>query len=537
MFFRQKIDKNIENDDDLETLVLRLETSSYTEDKLDTLQLLYDYSLRDPISTGTYSLNAIIESIKDLEDISYNMKILLTVFKSAYRCEFVDLLLKKDDNIEILIDNYTKDSDMIYELLKILSESEKFTKRLILCKNVSYYLVKGLDDGKYEVVLKVIPISEDFRKQLLFEGIFEKIQSKLEDQYYELCMTLTETLLKDNHFNQNYFIETNWTVYLKYLQSKTYEVFKVLSSLVDNTNGNIHYIKKQIYRVVDFPTCVKYEQYLFIYRMIYNDLFFLNEYIAIYNKVSFEESVGRILKEEMNSIADVQRESSTTSIEVTKVYLVIYYILNNQIIKFKQKDANTALLLISEVLIYSDLYTKADEYLRSQENKQIANGLTDSNYTNTFNDLLYRNITKDEDLFYSLLLIFTVRDIPTDCLVFENIPININTILFILFSFDSPKVQPITQSIVEIIYDGSKEYNLKCFCVLLCLMHDIRLNFNDSMCLKYLKKTRFFLSSIDVQSNFFLPDDCINILLDKINEIILKYSERVKRDDLLNYVK
>ncbi|KAF9763312.1 hypothetical protein NGRA_1356 [Nosema granulosis] len=541
MFFKQKPDKHIEEDEDLETLVLRLETSSYTEDKIDTLQLLYEFSRKDPISTGTYSLNAILDSIKDLDDIHYSIQILLTVFRSIHSLEFTDLFLKRDENIEILVENSSKDPEKVYEILSIMAENDRFKERLLLCKNISYYLVSGLDENRYEVLQKVIPVSEQFRKQLLFEGIFEKIESKLEARYSEWCMLLIEMLLEDKHFNQNYFIETAWTVILNYIDTRATDVFRLLNCLVDNTNGNIQYIKKNVYKFVSFDLAIKKKQYNFIYSMIYNDLFFLKEFIGIYNKYTFKEITNSFLKQyakdvnvEKLDVKDIENlgvetENNVVQDNINKTYLIIYYILNNETISFNENQ-NSALLLISEVLIYSNSFGQYPVNI---------------NTASEINSLLYKNITKDLSLFYKLLLILTVRDIPTENCIRENINIDINTVLFILFSFDTSRVEPISQSILEVINDDSKDAlskdalskdeHLKWFCILLCLMHNIRLNFNNACCLKYLRKIRNLLSSPDIKKEMFLLDDCINILLDKVNELVLKYSERCTKEDLLNY--
>lgn len=505
MFFSKPSKQQEEHEDDLETLVLRLETSCYTEDKIDTLKLLYEYSLKDPISTGTYSLNSVIDTMKDLDDISYNVKILKSIFSSGLAFEFIDLFLKREENLNIIINCWANGQNEVNQVLELMSIHKTFKNKLIQCKNISFYLVTGLDNDNFKILMEVIPLSQNFRQQLIFDGIFEKLLLKLQFKYVDWCMKLICLLLRNNHFGQNYFIETNWTTILKFTKQKTQEVYDLLICMVDLTNTNIKYIKENVYKVVNLKESIEKQQYYFCYLLISNDALYLKDFIEIFNNecTNFDGIDG----------------------EIDRTILLLHCFTKNRLIDLNNRSNtfqfNSALLLLSEVLFHIDksLISKADKYL---ESVGIVESKTEE--AKTEEDISLEKHFEDTTLPYKLLLIFTLRELSANTVQVQTV--NIDSILYILFAYDTTKVQSMSSLLTEIIYDDTQDENLISFCVLACLMHDIRLNMNNFCLLKHLKRLRFILSSIKIDSEFFIIDECSNILIDKVNELVFKLSER-----------
>lgn len=86
----------------LQTLNQRLKGATYLEDKIETIEILFDEVKKDPNGVGIHCLSAIIESMESFVH-KLHFEILRNVFMSLNGREFVEMVVKNGRFIDILI--------------------------------------------------------------------------------------------------------------------------------------------------------------------------------------------------------------------------------------------------------------------------------------------------------------------------------------------------------------------------------------------------------------------------------------------------
>ncbi|KAK6089723.1 hypothetical protein P3W45_001225 [Vairimorpha bombi] len=477
MFFFGNDTSVNEEEDNIEILISRLEHSEYVEDKMDALYELEKYADKNILETGTYGLLPLIESIPDLQDISYNLKILHKVFTSVYSDEFVDLLIKNHESLDILISNRKKDYEGLYNLMKVLVLNKEFCKRLVLVKNVAHYCVKQIEFGRLEMIQNMINLSHNFDKEIVFEGVFEKLINLFTDSVEnhqnnlsEDIINLISKLIENNHFNQNYFIETDWNkLPYEYIYNMILESTKYLNLFFE-----IYYSDDAIRGDVTTNDAIRSD-------VVTNDV--INDGL-VNNDVINDDHIN------------------------DHVIIIIWYLINNRILRFKKNGFEY--LICSEILKYY-----SDKLI--EDSKRYTKICKKSEY-----DKYERSIQDNPDLLSHILLLFSFRNIDHS-LNISLTNINENTVIYFIILSNTEDIKENSAYIIDKINSENIDKTLKKYYIFLCILHNININYNKFHKKKFLKDFRRLISEEDINSEYFIIEEAKNILLDKINEMICLY--------------
>jgi hypothetical protein len=518
MFFFGNDTSVNEEEDNIEILISRLEHSEYVEDKMDALYELEKYADKNILETGTYGLLPLIESIPDLQDISYNLKILHKVFTSVYSDEFVDLLIKNHESLDILISNRKKDYEGLYNLMKVLVLNKEFCKRLVLVKNVAHYCVKQIEFGRLEMIQNMINLSHNFDKEIVFEGVFEKLINLFTDSVEnhqnnlsEDIINLISKLIENNHFNQNYFIETDWNKL-----PVNNDTMMIFCGLVDNTNNNVNYIKDSLYRYIKFSKALEIKEYEYIYNMILESTKYLNLFFEIYysddairGDVTTNDAIrSDVVTNDVINDGLVNNDVINDDHINDHVIIIIWYLINNRILRFKKNGFEY--LICSEILKYY-----SDKLI--EDSKRYTKICKKSEY-----DKYERSIQDNPDLLSHILLLFSFRNIDHS-LNISLTNINENTVIYFIILSNTEDIKENSAYIIDKINSENIDKTLKKYYIFLCILHNININYNKFHKKKFLKDFRRLISEEDINSEYFIIEEAKNILLDKINEMICLY--------------
>ncbi|KAF5140014.1 vesicular transport protein [Vairimorpha ceranae] len=484
-FFKGSVDNDNE-EESIDLLISRLEHSEYLEDKYDALEELEKLSAKNIIEVGTHGLQPIIFSTNELSDISCQFRILASIFTSEYSDEFIALLLKNQELIEILMNNRHKDSTGFFNLLLILTLNLDFCKTFVKIKDASHYSVNLIDKNNIDIIKRLIKIDNNFDKEIVFDSIFEKLINGVPNN--SSFVNLILELLENNHFNQNYFVETDWYKML------TCGYFNILNILIDNTNNNIEYIKDNIYRYYSFDKALKDKNYEYIYKMIYKS----RSYRKILSEIFYSETYEDIFT--VNFEDNIEHNE-----EVNEFILLTYYFMHKKILKFQ--PTGFVYLIYSELLW--DLKSIPKILISQSKYKCIV-----------------------EQIYYSshsvsrLLLLYVFRNIEFN-LELSLIDFNLQTSIYHLIMADTNYVLEHLSFFKEKIYDQNENVLLKKICILLCCIHEIKINFNKAYIIENAKYIRKFLINLSLDSDFYLIDEALILIIDKINELINLYNNNL----------
>jgi hypothetical protein len=279
MFFNRKPKmETLSPEDELELLSGRLETSMYHEDKVDSLGLILDMSKEHPVLVGTHVMQPVIRSAGEMDEVSMHISILRSILGSVYGREFVDMLLVDLQSLDILCGciRKSKCAEDVYELLCSLSCSELFTTQILKIPSVAHCCTLMARQGKTRLLQILADGGPDFKKQLIFEGVFENIVDAFREKPSDELLIALAQLLKNCSFGQDYFIELDWTLILSYKKAL---VYRVLIELVDLKNTQIRRLQSSIYRAIGLTRPYKHGQWCLLYKMICGNPEYTGEFV------------------------------------------------------------------------------------------------------------------------------------------------------------------------------------------------------------------------------------------------------------------
>lgn len=465
MFFRKARENAPTVEEELEILSNRLEGSVYYEDKISTLNAILQESEVHPFAVGTYALKNVIHSMEEMEEVATQLAILKNVFACSHKLEFADITVNDLDNLRILCDciKLQKNEKEAYDLLCKLSISELFSSQVLKITNIACYCTQMVRKGKTDLLPILIKEDLNFKKQIVFEGVFENILYTLERSYSKDVMCVLSTLLRDCSFNQNYFNELNWKSILKHLPEHPEEIFGVLTALVDLKNVEVQKLQNSVYKTTGLETAFRHKQWYLIYLMLKDNNAYTTEFVE--NILDFD---------------DVAKNFN----------------------RYTYRKQNEACVLI--------------DYL------------------------LHGNVNIPELNSYKIYAIQSLREqkIPVDILMkrsFEEIQSFDNAresavfdaLVFVIFNFDVSLSEKMVPVFINMFNDYTKPELHRNLCLISLLMFEtpiesISINIYE---IDYsLRKTRKILCNIDLNSEFYLIDEMIDMLLDNISALINKYT-------------
>lgn len=489
MFFFRKTSHSNEDEVNIEMLILRLDHSEYKEDKIDALYQLKERVDENIQGIGKYGINSIITSINDLDDIEDSLFILSKLLNCKHNDEFIDILLKESHNIDFLILNKNKSKENIYKLLKCLSNHSKFTYSFIKSKYAANYVIELINEEKYDFICKIINLDIYFDKQLVFEGIFEQlIVNFLNCKDFEIIKIIIQ-LINKNHFNQNYFIETEW-----YKMKEDKSFILIVNALLDNTNNNINYIKDSVYKFYDINQALEKKNYKFLYFLTCQNAKYFSMLQEKFNTETLEDVIPYCCKND-------DTKTISQNDECSYIEILSYYLLNRKFLQFNHNDFSY--FLISDIL--ENEYEKILNKIKKNSGK-------------------FQNIKNlNTDSLYNLYIILAFKCNMSD-FNFDIQDFNRNTVLSFLLLAEKNFIEQNCKNIVNIIYDESNDLIFRYYCVLICCINEINIKYNNFYKTKILKELRKNI----LNNDYFIIDEALNVIVEKIGELILNLNKSRK---------
>lgn len=233
----------------LDLLKNRLDSATYEEDKLDALSELYDLSLSEPAEVGICCLTSLVKSMRDMDDISYQEKIIENVFRTPIKKDLVDKLCEGRENAEI----FTRRSSTELSHLLDSIDSEQFYRFLVQDLEITSVIVSLLKNGCLQNVRRFLQSEEHLCGRVVFEGFLEAVLEQLAlfkrnkakvvelSEYYDLLLYL----LSVSTGNQDYFIKAGLIQIMMStgaITGKDIEVFSIVLNPLNRTYKNAQQI-------------------------------------------------------------------------------------------------------------------------------------------------------------------------------------------------------------------------------------------------------------------------------------------------------
>lgn len=468
MFFKRRHEAgSATTEEELEILSNRLEGSIYYEDKVGALNTLLKMSEIQPVATGTYALYNIIHSMKAMEDVSVQLSILRNILLCSHRLEFIDMIIKDLDCLEVLCDciKSKKNGGDVHDLLCTLNTSELFPSQVLRIPDMAYYCVQMVRERKTGLVLSLIERDLDFKKQIVFEGIFEAALDVLGENYSRDVIHVVSRLLRDCPFNQNYFSELDWKIVTRYLSLHPEEVFDVLTALVDLKNIDVDRLQSSVHKAVGLPSMFKYRQWNLIYLVIKDNVLLTEKFI-----------------EDVLDLDEIARRHSTdTHRKQNEACVLINYLLFHRSLKIP----DTGSYKVYGIQSLREQELPIDKFMRGAFEKIRRFG--DMKLSTTFDMLV-----------------------------------------FIIFNFDAVLVEEMVPTFIDIFSDYTRPEAHRNLCLIALLMLEIpieRININSCGVVCSLKAMRRLLCNVNLSSEFYLIDTMAEMLLDNISDLVGRYSQ------------
>ncbi|KAL6121219.1 hypothetical protein NUSPORA_01893 [Nucleospora cyclopteri] len=181
----------------LKKLILELTETSYEEDKIEILSIIYKSALEDPLTVGSFCIKPVFNMIFEMEDQHFQYKILEILFNTAFKEEFFDILAE-DENFEKIFDMSLAETLHLCSLFK----GRKFTEFTTKSGKAIRFLKNALKTTKSMEIADLIEINAE---ELVRNGAFK-------EEHLEI--NTMKLLLKNSVKNQNIFIKEK--MFVKY---------------------------------------------------------------------------------------------------------------------------------------------------------------------------------------------------------------------------------------------------------------------------------------------------------------------------------
>lgn len=254
--------------DTLLLLANRLESASYEEDTLETLQQLYPHASAHPEDVLELCFDAVLKSIEKTEDKASQGMILQTLYTSSYGGSVLRQLVSKEEYAEILLSSgvsflakviRTVNSD---KLFAFLSKNAKTTAVLMNLLRSEYFMEFS------QFIRQNTPLKE----MLVFEGALEEIvaiytseKRKAEGKRPASKQCLI-SILEGSPKNQQYFFETD--LFQQIVSEFTEDDLDVVQVLLDPQSKNYPIYQKRLMLPHIVTKAIECKAYNVIYNFI-----------------------------------------------------------------------------------------------------------------------------------------------------------------------------------------------------------------------------------------------------------------------------
>ncbi|KHN69089.1 hypothetical protein M896_090120 [Ordospora colligata OC4] len=463
MFFKrhaEPVNRCIE--EELDILSNRLNDSIYYEDRLDALNEILKASRTHPVEVGICALQSVINSMREMEDVSIHIEVIKNTLECRSRMEFIDIIVSNHSSLGAICSciQENKEEENIYDLLYELSISEAFPKCMPKIPNAAYYCVHMVKKKKTELISRLIECDVNFKKELTFAEVFENTLEVLRNGFSKEMMALLVHLLKDCTFNQNYFNELNWDAILKYRATHQNETDQVLSSLIDLKNPDFPRIQCSVHKRIEMQSLVNACEWRLIYLIIKDNAQYTQEALSLISSENIANAC--------NQKAFTRRNDA---------YLLADYLLMHDSFDLPEHDSYR-------------IYT-----LKCFHGRQLSL----------------------ESIASKMISEIDMLDRIDECSVLD-------LLVFVIFNFQASWADKITIKLVEIFNDYTRPNIHRSLCLIALMMLDTPIDsigVNQYAAAHILRETRLQLCSLSQHPELYMTDHMVDTLIDNVNDLIL----------------
>jgi hypothetical protein len=496
---RQKTNE-LSLEEELEIYNNRLETSQYLDDKLDALRCIEEVSRKNIFLVGVSSLDVVAKSLRNMDDVTIHKNILCDTFQSENGKEFVDIFLKDESNVQIILEFICNEKclDEMDEILLILLKNDSMKVSNLLSSMPSFpsAITSLISHSKFKAFPFLLESNGHFKKSCVFEGILEGLFNAMEiveGKNLKEPLGIITLLLKDSTQNQNYFFELKWRrILMKCMEVEPDGVFLLFNTLLDPKNNQFGRFQESLMDDKIIELAIRNDKFDFLYSMILNN----------------PRNSKYLIENTVDSNIVVNKYFTTQNVQL----------------------GNALILFISEVLKYKNIsIPKLDESSRRYFHflstvffvlKDIE---CESKVRNTV-DFLFKSLLTEEFLSGCIFLMTMLKDMSDveSCGYF----------LFLILISDFIMIEDsLLLILIEFIGDENRSNIERGLCCLLLTSYFYKneiFKMNDSFVFDYLKKLRVELSVVDLEKEVYFIDEICEYLMQKIDD----YARCIKKIDI-----
>lgn len=270
---RQHRDLGQTQEEDLQVLNNRLCSSTYEEDKIETLESIHAHSLQMPVTVGTICLQSVFKSLESMDSCEYQLRIIRNVLSGDLRSEFTEMLFGDDSNVDILLGLRI---DKIARLSSVF-RSEYYFNRLSRAGPCTKIIFALVEHNFLENVRYFVSQNRDLKERLVFEGMLEVLVEKMKNRDMppnarHALETLILALLSDSVVNQDYFMGLE-PCRMHFFTERDSGSFasSVFSVLLNPLNDRFLEIQRRLFTPKLIHRAVEKKQYGFLNRLVLNN--------------------------------------------------------------------------------------------------------------------------------------------------------------------------------------------------------------------------------------------------------------------------
>lgn len=238
------------------SLTNQLEGSEYYEDKLAALKGINVIANQNAFVVGVYALEPIINAMETMDDITIHKGLLGKIFRSRDKEAFIEILIKRRSNVEILFDRYKETQN----LCKIVSNGNgECIFNILKDRPVIHDMVDNIENSVCFLYHFITPANKEF---FIYEGLLEKLIDVINENNYKDCLKTIEYVLHDSIRAQVYFLELDWIPRLK-----NYNIVNICTNLMNSKNGNL----KRIQALILSENLIYLEDGAFLHNFIFRN--------------------------------------------------------------------------------------------------------------------------------------------------------------------------------------------------------------------------------------------------------------------------
>ncbi|ELA41693.1 uncharacterized protein VICG_01326 [Vittaforma corneae ATCC 50505] len=256
--------------DVLEVLKNRLESASYEEDRIETLQKLYSYSISNPNDVLDLCFDAIVKSIEMTDIKSQQAMILHALYTSSYSELMLEKFVSKNEYSQVVL---RCDVHFISRIIRTINSNTLYSF-LSEENSITTVLMSFIKNGYFKEFCSFVGKNTTLKETLVFEGAFEELMKiytfekrimAREERIHSSRMCLV-SLLDGSAKNQQYFFDSDL------VQSITKEPIaddiEMLQMLLNPELKNYAICQKGLMQCGVLETAMQLKAYGIIYSLI-----------------------------------------------------------------------------------------------------------------------------------------------------------------------------------------------------------------------------------------------------------------------------